>query len=83
MVVTLIIVVVVLFALASGPLAGIWVYESVHRRYRNADKSHAFEHETAGIAKPITGSARKVDEVKGTADKRIKGENMGNHRARL
>ena len=74
---------VVLFLLASGPYAGFRVYEWVHKRYRNADKSHDFEHETAVVAKPITGSARKVDEVKGTADKRIQGENMGDHRQRL
>ena len=74
---------VVLFLLASGPLAGYWVYERVQKRYRNADKSHDFEHETAVRAKPITGSARKVDEVKGTTDTRIQGENMGDHRQRL
>jgi hypothetical protein len=54
------------------------------RYYRNTDKSHAFERETEVEAKPVTGSdARKVDEIKGTRETRIHGDNVHAYRKRV
>ena len=55
----------------------------MYRYYRNTDKSHAFERETAVAAKPVTGSEQKVDEVKGTRKTRIDGDNVREYRKRV
>jgi hypothetical protein len=74
-----------LFLLALGPAGGTALYWALYRYYRNTDKSHAFERETAVVAKPVTGTDadRKVDEVKGTRETRIKGDNVGEYRKRV
>lgn len=74
-----------LFLLALGPAGGSGLYWYLYRYYRNTDKSHDFEHETKVDAKPITGaeSDRKVDEVKGTREKRISGDNVREYRKRV
>ena len=56
-----------LILLALGPASAIGLYWLVHRHYRNTDKSHAYEHETAVEVLALTGaeSDRKVDEVRG------------------
>ena len=71
--------------LLLGPAGGTGLYWLLYRYYRNTDKSHDFEHETAVVAKPVTGSDqdRKVDEVKGTQDKRISGDNVREYRKRV
>ncbi|MFZ1796451.1 MAG: hypothetical protein WAU14_06865, partial [Dokdonella sp.] len=55
----------------------------LYRYYRNTDKSHAFERETAVEAQPVTGSEQKVGEVKGTQEKRIRGDNVHEYRKRV
>lgn len=72
-----------LWLLAAGPAGATALYWALYRYYRNTDKSHAFERETAVEAKPVTGSDAKVDEIKGTRQSRISGENGGAYRARV
>ncbi len=71
--------------LALGPAGAAGFYWAMHRYYRNTDKSHAFEHETAVEVLALTGveDDRKVDEVRGTRATRLQGENVGNHRERV
>lgn len=75
----------ILFLLALGPASAAGFYWVVHRHYRNTDKSHAFEHETAVEVLALSGaeSDRKVDEIRGTRATRIQGDNVGNHRQRV
>ena len=72
-----------LFMLALGPAGGSALYWFLYRYYRNTDKSHDFEHETAVVAKPVTGSDAKVGDVKGTREKRISGDNVHEFRQRV
>ncbi len=71
--------------LLLGPAGATGLYWFLYRYYRNTDKSHAFERETTVEAKPVTGSDqdRKVDEVKGTRETRIDGDNVGAYRQRV
>ena len=69
--------------LLLGPAGATGLYWYLYRYYRNTDKSHAFEHETAVVAKPVTGSDEKVGEVKGTQETRIAGDNVRNYRERV
>jgi len=69
--------------LFAGPAGAVGLYWGLYRYYRNTDKSHAFERETAVQAKPVTGSEQKVDEVKGTQRTRIDGDNVRDHRKRV
>ena len=75
----------ILFLLALGPASAVGFYWLVHRHYRNTDKSHAFEHETAVEVLALTGAEvdHKVDELRGTRSPRIQGDNVGNHRQRV
>ena len=75
----------VLFLLALGPASAAGLYWMLYRYYRNTDKSHAFERETKVDARPVTGADhdRQVDEVKGTRETRIKGDNVGDYRDRV
>ncbi len=68
-----------------GPAGAVGLYWALYRYYRNTDKSHDFEHETAVVAKPVTGSDadEKVDEVKGTRESRIHGDNVRAYRQRV
>ena len=72
-----------LWLLAMGPAGAAVLYWALYRYYRNTDKSHAFEHESAVNAKPVTGSDHKVGEVKGTEESRIAGDNVRDHRKRV
>ncbi len=72
-----------LWLLAMGPAGATALYWGLYRYYRNTDKSHAFERETAVEAKPVTGSDRKVDEVIGTRETRISGDNVSDYRRRV
>ena len=74
-----------LFLLALGPAGGTGLYWLLYRYYRNTDKSHDFEHETAIVAQPVAGVGddRKVDEIHGTREKRISGDNVGDYRKRV
>jgi len=69
--------------LLAGPAGAVGLYWGLYRYYRNTDKSHAFERETAVEAKPVTGSDQKVDEVRGTQKTRIDGDNVRDHRKRV
>jgi len=69
--------------LLAGPAGATALYWGLYRYYRNTDKSHAFERETAVEANPVTGSDQKVDEVKGTQKTRIDGDNVRDHRKRV
>jgi len=73
----------VLWLLAMGPAGATLLYWGLYRYYRNTDKSHAFEHETAVQARPVTGADQKVDEVKGTQKTRIADDNMHAYRKRV
>lgn len=75
----------ILFLLALGPASAVGFYWAIYRHYRNTDKSHAFEHETAVEVLTLTGAEadRKVDEVRGTREARIRGDNVANHRQRV
>jgi hypothetical protein len=72
-----------LWLLAAGPAGATALYWALYRYYRNTDKSHAFERETAIEAKPVTGSETQIGEVTGTREKRIAGDNVANYRARV
>jgi hypothetical protein len=72
-----------LWLLALGPAGAAGLYWAIFRYYRNTDKSHAFERETAVEAKPVTGSESKVDTVTGTQETRIAGANAGAYRERV
>lgn len=71
--------------LLLGPAGATGLYWFIYRYYRNTDKSHAFERETTVDAKPVIGAEhdRKVDEIKGTRETRIKGDNVGEYRKRV
>ncbi|MCB1982159.1 MAG: hypothetical protein KDF63_09600 [Rhodoferax sp.] len=75
----------ILLLLALGPVSAAGFYWAIYRHYRNTDKSHAYEHETAVEVLALTGaeSDRKVDEVRATRSSRIQGDNVGNHRQRV
>jgi hypothetical protein len=75
----------ILILLALGPASAVGFYWAMHRHYRNTDKSHAFEHETAVEVLALTGMEddRKVDEIRGTRASRIQGDNSGEHRQRV
>ena len=74
-----------LWLLALGPAGASALYWALYRYYRNTDKSHAFERETVVDAKPVTGAERdrKVDEIKGTRESRIQGDNLRDYRKRV
>ena len=69
--------------LLMGPAGATGLYWYLYRYYRNTDKSHGFEHETAVEAKPVTGSDDKVDKIKGTREARIRGDNVAAYRKRV
>ncbi len=71
--------------LLLGPAGAVGLYWALYRFYRNTDKSHDFEHETAVVAKPVTGADadEKVDEVKGTRETHIPGDNVREYRKRV
>ena len=74
---------VLLLLLLAGPAAAAWLYSAVQRRYENTDKSHDFEHETAVVARPVTGSARKIGKLTDLEKTRVEGDNVRDYRKRL
>jgi len=72
-----------LWLLAAGPAGAAALYWALYRYYRNTDKSHAFERETAVEAKPVVAEDRKVDRITGTRERRIRGENGRDYRTRV
>lgn len=69
--------------LLLGPAGAAGLYWTLFRHYRNTDKSHAFERETLVDARPVTGSEHKIDEIKGTQETRIRGDNVNDYRKRV
>ena len=69
--------------LLLGPAGATALYWALYRYYRNTDKSHAFEHETTVKAEPVAGSDLKVNEVRGTQQPRISGDNLRDYRKRV
>ena len=69
--------------LLGGPAAGGGTYFGFWRFYRNTHHSHSFERETKVAAQQVTGGDQKVDEVTGTSDSSIDGNNVSNHRQRV
>lgn len=69
--------------LLLGPAGASGLYWFLYRYYRNTDKSHAFEQETAVVAKPVTGADAKVGENNGTQERRISGDNVHDYRDRV
>ncbi|MGE6332804.1 hypothetical protein [Stenotrophomonas sp. NPDC077659] len=72
-----------LWLLAAGPAGAAALYWALYRYYRNTDKSHSFEHETAIDAKPVTGSDQRVDSITGTQERRVRGDNVYEYRKRV
>lgn len=74
-----------LFWLLLGPAGGAGFYWAMYRYYRNTDKSHNFEHETAVNAQPVEGMEddRKIREIKGTSNSRAEGDNVKEYRKRV
>ena len=74
-----------LWLLAAGPAGAVGQYWMLYRYYRNTDKSHGFERETEVTAQPVTGANAdvKVNEVRGTQDTGIRGNNVGDYRRRV
>ena len=74
-----------LWLLALGPAGASALYWALYRYYRNTDKSHAFERETEVVAQPVSGmeADRRVDEVRGTQETQIRGNNVGDYRRRV
>ena len=72
-----------LWLLAAGPAGAAALYWALYRYYRNTDKSHAFERDTAIEAKPVVAEDRKVDRITGTQERRIRGDNVREFRSRV
>ena len=72
-----------MWLLLAGPASAVGLYWTLYRYYRNTDKSHAFERETAVDAKPVTGNDRKVGENNGTQQTSISGNNVHAFRDRV
>ncbi|MNT31351.1 hypothetical protein D3C72_1671820 [compost metagenome] len=75
----------ILFLLALGPASAAGLYWMLYRYYRNTDKSHSFERETDVKAQPVTGADQdmKVNEIQGTQETQIRGNNVGDYRRRV
>jgi hypothetical protein len=75
----------VLFLLALGPVSAAAFYWLMHRHYRNTDKSHAYERETAVQVLALKGAESdcKIDVILGTRASRIEGNNVSEHRQRV
>lgn len=69
--------------LLLGPAGAVGVYWGLWEYYRNTGKSHGYEHETQVELQPVQASDRKVDEVRGTQERRIRGDNASLHRQRV
>ncbi len=69
--------------LAAGPVSAFALYWAIFRYYRNTDKTNQFERETRVEAKPVQGYDKKVDEVHGTRNRQVDGDNVSNFRLRV
>lgn len=69
--------------LVLGPLGGIAFYSAIWMRYRNTNKSHSFERETAVELRNQFGEDVKVGVNNGTTARWIRGRNDNSPRKRL
>jgi hypothetical protein len=70
--------------LLAGPSAGSALFWAIYRYYRNADKSHDFEHETAvAPTGPISGNDTRVGKVHKVRNREIAGNNVSSYRERV
>lgn len=69
--------------LLLGPASGVGFYSAVYLYYRNTNKSHEFERETSIKTYNMKRQDVKKDEIRGTRESRIRGENTQNHRQRV
>ncbi|MDR2214350.1 MAG: hypothetical protein LBE59_00725 [Nevskiaceae bacterium] len=72
-----------LWLLAAGPAGAVGLYWALYRYYRNTDKSHDYEHETLIKSQPVTGDEEKIKEIRGTRERRVRGDNVGDFRKRV
>ena len=72
-----------LLLLLLGPAGATGLYWGLYRHYRNTDKSHGFERETAVHTQPVGGTQSKIGEVKGTRETSIAGSNERAFRKRV
>lgn len=73
----------ILALLAAGPLAGITFYTYTYRRYRNTDKRHVYEHETASEVRNPRAYDQKLKHIRGTDRRRVQGDNSKKATQRL
>lgn len=66
-----------------GPVAGVAFYLMVFFRYRNANKRHAYERETASEVLDLRVHDQVVGDVSGVERRSIEGMNSRSPRARL
>lgn len=66
-----------------GPVGGIGFYMLIFLRYRNTDKRHAFERETATEMLDLRTYDQKTGEVKGVENSSIPGRNSNTPLKRL
>jgi hypothetical protein len=69
--------------LALGPVGAASFYWAVWMAYRNTNKSHSYERETAVVVSNMTGDDKKVGENNGTRARWIQGRNDDKPRQRL
>lgn len=66
-----------------GPIGGIGFYTFIFLRYRNTDKRHAFEHESATEMRDLRTHDQRVDRIRGTTETAIRGRNSDTPLKRL
>ncbi|HOE83513.1 MAG TPA: hypothetical protein PK329_11210 [Myxococcota bacterium] len=69
--------------LAAGPTGAALFYWYMYRFYRNTDKSHGFERETAIDAEEVECTDYKIGENNRTRQRSIRGENSKSFRDRV
>lgn len=69
--------------LLVGPAGGVAFYTFVYLYYRNTNKSHNFEHETAVKVSNMRRHDRKVKELRGVRDASTDHANTHTHRVRV
>lgn len=69
--------------LAAGPAGAAAFYWYIYRFYRNTDKSHAFERETAVDFEVTASEDNKIGTNNRTKQQRINGDNISKFRQRV
>lgn len=66
-----------------GPAGAVAFYSYIFLRYRNTDKRHQYEHKTSTEMGEVLTYDAKINEIKGTSNSRMAGENSSSPRTRL